>query len=157
MPQEEISYLTAEGAERLRKELEYLKGPGRAELAKKLRIAIQQGDLSENADYITTKEEQAFLEGRVLELESILHHAVIIDEIQKDIGVINVGSYVTIQEENYEPETYFLVGPKEADPRNGRISHESPIGQALIGRQIGDTVDVQTPAGVIKFKITKIE
>ncbi|NPV77025.1 MAG: transcription elongation factor GreA [Anaerolineae bacterium] len=157
MPQEEISYLTAEGAERLRQELEYLKGPGRTELAKRLRTAIQQGDLSENADYIAAKEEQAFLEGRVLELEKILRHAVIIDEIQKDTSAVNVGSHVTIQEDDFEPETYFLVGPKEADPGNGRISHESPIGQALMGRKVGDVVEAQTPTGAIKLKIIKIE
>jgi len=157
MPQEEISYLTAEGAERLRQELEQLKGPGRIDLAKRLRNAIQQGDLSENADYAAAKEDQAFLEGRVLELEKLLHDAVIIDDLQKDAGIVNVGTHVTIQEEDFEPETYFLVGPKEADPANGRISHESPIGQALMGCKVGDTANAQTPAGVIKFKIIKIE
>lgn len=157
MPQEEISYLTAEGAERLRQELEQLKGPGRTDLAKRLRNAIQQGDLSENADYTAAKEDQAFLEGRILELEKLLHDAVIIDDLQKDAGIVNVGTHVTIQEEDFEPETYFLVGPKEADPANGRISHESPIGQALMGRKVGDTANAQTPAGVIKFKIIKIE
>lgn len=157
MPQEEISYLTAEGAERLRQELEYLKGPGRTDLAKRLRFAIQQGDLSENADYIATKEEQAFMEGRVLELEKILRNAAIIDDIKQETGIINVGARVTIQEDDFDPETYFLVGPKEADPVKGRISHESPIGQALIGHKVGDVVNAQTPTGVIKLKIIKSE
>jgi transcription elongation factor GreA len=157
MPQEGVSYLTAEGSERLRQELEYLKGPGRIDIAKRLRIAIQQGDLSENADYIATKEEQAFLEGRVLELEQILQNTVIIEEIKKDTSLVNVGARITIQEDNFDPETYFLVGPKEADPVKGQISYESPIGQALMGHKVGDLVNAQTPTGVIKLKIIKIE
>lgn len=157
MPQEEVSYLTADGARKLREELEHLKGPGRTELAKRLRAAIQQGDLSENADYSVAKEDQAFLEGRILELEEILHDAVIIDDLQVNTNTVNVGNHVTIQEDDFEAETYFLVGPKEADPANGRISHESPIGQALLNHKVGDLVNVQTPTGVINLKIIKIE
>ncbi len=154
----EGSYLTAEGAERLRQELAYLKGPAREQLAQRLRAAIQQGDLSENADYISAKEEQGFLEGRIQELEHVLRNVIIIDE--KSSGKreeVDVGAHVTIQEEGFEPETYYLVGPKEADPRNGRISHESPIGRALLGRRVGDLVEVETPGGQIQLKIVKIE
>jgi transcription elongation factor GreA len=154
---EEGSYLTAEGAARLRQELEYLKGPARDELAKRLRAAIQQGDLSENADYISAKEEQGFLEGRILELERVLRNVIIIPEENVHTEVVNVGAHITIQEEDYPPETYHLVGPKEADPRHGRISHESPIGRALIGHHTGETVIAETPGGQIQLKIIKIE
>ena len=153
---EEGSYLTAEGAARLKEELEYLKGPARDSLAKRLRAAIQQGDLSENADYISAKEEQGFLEGRIQELEKVLRKVIIIPESRPGSD-ISVGSRVTIQEEDFPPETYHLVGPKEADPRNGKISHESPIGKALIGHREGETVTAETPAGAIQLKIIKIE
>jgi transcription elongation factor GreA len=153
----ESSYLTAEGAKRLTEELEYLKGPARVQLAERLRAAIQQGDLSENADYHAAKEEQGFLEGRIMELEQILHNAVIIDDIEKNPHEVGIGSYVTIQEEEYDPETYHIVGPKEADPKNMRISHASPIGIVLMGRRVGDKVTAKTPAGPIDLKIIKIE
>jgi transcription elongation factor GreA len=153
----ESSYLTAEGAKRLTEELEYLKGPARVQLAERLRAAIQQGDLSENADYHAAKEEQGFLEGRIMELEQILHNAVIIEDIEKNPHEVGIGSYVTIQEEEYDPETYHIVGPKEADPKNMRISHASPIGLVLMGRRVGDKVTAKTPAGPIDLKIIKIE
>lgn len=152
----EVNYLTAEGAERLRNELEELKGPMREQLAKRLRAAIQMGDLSENADYIQAKEEQAFLEGRIQELSQILSNFQIIDE-KKTRDVADIGSHVTIQEEGFDPETYHIVGPKEADPKNARISHESPIGRALLGHRAGDTVTAETPNGSFSFKIIKIE
>ncbi|MEJ5203227.1 MAG: transcription elongation factor GreA [Anaerolineales bacterium] len=154
---EEPQYLTAEGVKRLSEELEYLKGPAREALAKRLRAAIQQGDLSENADYIAAKEEQGFLEGRILKLESLLRNAVVIDDTTKNRDEVGIGSRVTIQEEDFEPETYQLVGPTEADPAQGRISHESPIGRALMGRRPGDTVSVETPAGTVYLKIINIE
>ncbi len=153
----DVHYLTAEGAERLRTELEYLKGPAREQLAQRLRIAISQGDLSENADYISAKEEQGFLEGRIQELTQILSNVQIIDEIKHTKGTVDIGSHVTIQEDEFDPETYHIVGPKEADPRNARISHESPIGRALLGHQAGETVAAETPNGTIRFKIIKIE
>jgi transcription elongation factor GreA len=153
----EGSYLTAEGAARLRDELSDLKGPARQQLSERLRQAIQQGDLSENADYISAKEEQGFLEGRIQELERVMSNVIIIDEAVKTREVIDVGAHITIQEENYPPETYYLVGPKEANPRQGRISHESPIGRALLGHQVGDSVTVETPGGSIALKILGIE
>ncbi|MEN6524512.1 MAG: transcription elongation factor GreA, partial [Anaerolineaceae bacterium] len=136
----EVHYLTREGAEKLKTELEELKGPARLELSKRLRSAIQQGDLSENADYSKAKEDQSFLEGRILELESILNNAKLIDDLEISTDYVGVGNRVTIQEEDFPEETYFVVGPKEADPVNGRISHESPIGKALLGHKIGETV-----------------
>jgi transcription elongation factor GreA len=153
----EVHYLTAEGAERLKNELEYLKGPAREQLAQRLRSAIQQGDLSENADYISAKEDQGFLEGRIQELTQILSNVQIIDETKHHEDIVDIGAHVTIQEEAYDPETYHIVGPKEADPRNARISHESPIGRALIGHRVGETVAAETPNGTIRFKIIKVE
>ncbi len=150
-------YLTKEGKKKIEEELEILRGEKRRELAARLRSAIQMGDLSENADYIAAKEEQGFLEGRIQELEYLLKYAEIIDNEKTSNHVVTVGSTVTIQEDNEEPETYYIVGSKEADPRNGRISNESPIGKALIGAKIGDTVTVETPAGAIHFHILKIE
>ncbi len=153
----EGNYLTADGAAKLREELEYLKGPARDQLAKRLRAAIQQGDLSENADYHAAKEEQGFMEGRIAELEEILKNVVIIPENATTNGEVSIGSHVTIQEGNYPPETYHLVGPKEADPRKGKISHESPIGRVLVGHHEGDVVTAETPSGPVDFKIVKVE
>jgi len=153
----EQSYLTAEGAARLKAELEELKGPAREALAQRLRSAIQMGDLSENADYHKAKEDQGFLEGRIQELEHLMRNAVIIDDLSIPHDEVAVGSHVTIQEEDYPPETYHMVGSKEAEPRKGRISNESPIGRALMGAKVGDTVSAETPNGTIKFKILKIE
>ena len=151
-------YLTSEGAVRLKAELEQLKGPGREEMAKRLRAAIQMGDLSENADYHKAKEDQGFLEGRIMELEYLLQHATIVAEIGNgDREIVEVGARVTVIEEGYPPETYFLVGAQEADPRNGKISNESPIGRALLGHQIGDQVAAETPNGIISLTITGLE
>jgi transcription elongation factor GreA len=153
----EQPYLTSEGAERLRLELADLKGPQREALSKRLRFAIQQGDLSENADYHKAKEDQAFLEGRILELEYLLKNAIIVETTSGQRDRVDVGVTVTVQEEDYEPETYFIVGAKEADPRNGRISNESPIGRALMGARPGDVVVAETPGGQIRLKILRIE
>jgi transcription elongation factor GreA len=153
----ETHYLTAEGAERLRQELENLKGPMREQLAQRLRAAIQMGDLSENADYISAKEEQGFLEGRIQELSQILNNYQLIDETKVHRDLVDIGSHVTIQEEGFEAETYHIVGPKEADPYKARISHASPIGRALLGHRVGDLVTADTPNGSFKFKILKIE
>jgi transcription elongation factor GreA len=150
-------YLTYEGAKNLREELERLKGPERDELAKRLRSAIQMGDLSENADYHAAKEYQAFLEGKILELEFVLKNAVIIEELKNDRGVVTVGTKVTIQEADYPPETYDIVGAKEADPKNGRISNKSPFGSALLGGEVGEEVIVETPGGQVSLRIIKIE
>jgi transcription elongation factor GreA len=153
----EASYLTSQGAARLRDELQYLKGPGRDELSKRLRSAIQQGDLSENADYAKAKEDQGFLEGRIQELERVLGNVIIIEDENVKHSEVTVGAHVTIQEGDYPEETFFLVGPKEADPRKGQISYESPIGRAMVGHHVGDLIQAETPNGVFKFKITKIE
>jgi transcription elongation factor GreA len=150
-------YLTAEGAARLKVELEQLKGPAREDIAQRLRSAIQMGDLSENADYSKAKEDQAFLEGRIQELEYLLYNAVIVEEKTGARDIVEVGVHVTVQEEDFEPETYHLVGAKEADPPSGKISNESPIGKALLGHREGDTVTADTPGGELSLKILKIE
>ena len=150
------NYLTPEGEAKLNAELQELKGPKREELSKRLRSAIQMGDLSENADYHKAKEDQGFLEGRIQEIENILRNTVIIEKSSGQDYVF-IGSHVTIQEGNNEPETYHLVGPTEADPRKGKISHESPIGRALMNKKVGDIAEADTPGGAIKFKILKIE
>lgn len=150
------NYLTPEGEAKLQAELEELKGPRRDELAQRLRSAIQMGDLSENADYHKAKEDQGFLEGRIKEIEAILRNSVIIEKTS-NTGVIAIGSHVTIQEEGFDPETYHLVGPTEADPRKGKISHESPIGRALMNKKVGEFAETEAPGGKIKFKIIKIE
>ena len=156
MTKDERDYiLTREGADKIQTELEDLRGPKRTALAKRLRAAIKQGDLSENADYIAAKEEQAFLEGRIQELEAILRFSEIVDEpASKDI--VGVGSTVVVALDGHEPEIYHLVGVTEANPRQGKISHESPIGSALMGHRAGETAEAQTPAGSIKLKIVEI-
>jgi transcription elongation factor GreA len=152
----EPTYLTAEGEAKLQAELIELKGPRRAELAKRLRSAIQMGDLSENADYHQAKEDQGFLEGHIQEIEHVLRNAKIITK-NASRDIVGVGSHVTIQESSFPSETYHVVGAKEADPRNGKISNESPIGRALMDHKVGEVVEAETPAGKIKLKILKIE
>ena len=150
-------YLTAEGAGRLKAELEELKGSARDALAKRLRAAIQMGDLSENADFHKAKEDQGFLEGRIQELEFTLRNAIIVEEGSVARNMVSVGTRVTVQEEDFPAETYHLVGAKEADPRNGKVSYESPIGRALLDHRVGEVVEAETPGGKIKLKILKIE
>ena len=150
-------YLTAEGIENLRQELDHLTNVKRPALAKRLRKAIQQGDLSENADYTIAKEEQGFLEGRIQQIEAMLRKATIIQE-NGPTDEVALGSRVTVVEEGAEePETFRIVGPAEADPVNGKVSNESPLGQALLGRRVGDMVTVEAPGGEIVFQITAIQ
>jgi transcription elongation factor GreA len=151
-------YLTAGGAARLKEELERLKGPERNEMARRLREAISMGDLSENADYHKAKEDQGFLEGRIQELEYLLENAIIVEQDDdRPHDVVEVGVQVTIQEEDYPPEVYYMVGAKEADPPNGKISNESPIGAALMGKRVGEIAEAHTPSGTLRLKIIKIE
>jgi len=149
------TYLTPEGAAKLKAELAELTGPRREELAQRLRAAIQMGDLSENADYHKAKEDQSFLEGRIQEIEAVLRTAVIVEKTNSDM--VMVGSRVTVQEDNFDPETYNVVGAKEADSRKNKISNESPIGKALMEHKAGDVVEAETPDGKIRFKILKVE
>jgi len=150
------TYLTLEGLQRLKEELQQLTSTRRRDLAKRLRSAIQMGDLSENADYHKAKEDQAFLEGRIQEIEYLLRNAVIIEK-NATADVAGLGNHITIQEGDSPVETYHLVGAQEADPRNGKISNESPIGRALAKRKVGDVVEVDAPSGRLRFLILKIE
>ena len=149
-------YLTKEGLAKLTMELEELKGPKREELARQLRSAVQMGDLSENADYHKAKEDQAFLEGRIQEIEHVIRNAVPIEKSTSN-EVVRLGSHVTIQQAELPPETYHMVGAKEADPVNGKISNESPIGRALVDRRVGEVIEAETPGGRIKLQILSIE
>jgi transcription elongation factor GreA len=157
MPKTQPTYLTAVGAAKLEVELSELKGPQREALARRLRDAIQMGDLSENADYHKAKEDQGFLEGRIQELESALRNAVIVETTSAPKIVVAVGVRVTVQEDGSDPEIFHIVGAQEADPRAGKISHESPIGHALMDHHVGETVEAETPGGIIILKILKIE
>ncbi|HAY84730.1 MAG TPA: transcription elongation factor GreA [Chloroflexi bacterium] len=148
--------LTQEGLQKIKHELDDMKTRQRVELSERLRFAIQQGDLSENADYHKAKEDQAFLEGKIREYEEIVAGAKIITGGNHK-GIIDVGSRITIQEADYPAEKYHMVGAREANPVEGRISNESPIGKALLGRKVGDTVSVETPGGNMIFKVLEVE
>lgn len=150
-------YLTADGRNELVKELQFLVNVRRPELAVKLKEAVSQGDLKENADYHDAKEQQAFVEGRIHYLENLLHSAQIINGSPKD-GKVGIGSTVTIVEVGEdEDETYTIVGAAEANPAEGKISNQSPIGAALLGHKAGDKFEVETPAGSTKFKLKKVQ
>ena len=150
-------YLTSEGEKSLREELNILTTTDRNNLAARLRDAIQMGDLSENADYKKAKEDQGFLEGRILEIEYKLRNAIIINETDTNNIIVGLGNKVTIQYENDTPEVYLVVGASEADPRNGRISNVSPIGSALMDHKVGEMVNVTTPGGTMTLKILEID
>ncbi len=153
----EPTYLTPEGAEELRRELDNLINVRRPDLARKLAEAVAQGDLKENADYHDAKEQQAFTEGRIQYLENILRSATIIQSDGKT-DVVQIGSQVTIREEGSDDdEVYNIVGAAEANPAEGKISNQSPIGAALLGRKKGDKVRVKTPNGEIVFKVKTIK
>jgi transcription elongation factor GreA len=156
MPTNEPVYLTAEGIKDLRQELDHLVNVKRPALAKRLRHAIQQGDLSENADYIAAKEEQGFLEGRIQQIEAMLLRAKIIEE-NGPTDEVSLGCRVTVVEDGLDEEEIFqIVGPAEARPAEGKISYESPLGQMLLGCKVGNRVTVEAPGGEIVFKITDI-
>lgn len=151
-------HLTLEGVKKLRQELAHLVNVERLALADRRRHAIQQGDQSDSADSHRVIEEQAFLEARTRQLEVMLRDVIIIEENRGPKDEVGLGSRVTvIEERDDKPETFVIVGTAEADPANGRISNESPVGQALMARKVGECVTVQTPARGIALKITAIE
>ena len=151
------NYLTPEGKEELQRELAILVNVRRQELAAKLKDAVSQGDLKENADYHDAKEQQAFVEGRIQYIESVLRTATIISN-KGNSDRVRVGSAVTIREQGVaEDETYLIVGPAEANPREGKISNESPIGSALLGHKKGDKVRVMTPSGEMLLVIRLVK
>lgn len=149
--------LTDEGLKNYEQELEYLKSVKRKEVAEKIKVALSFGDLSENSEYDEAKNEQAILEARISQIESILKNVKIIDETELSNELIHVGSKVVVHDfEMDEDTTYQIVGSNEADPFNGKLSDESPVGNALLGCSVGDEVEVNTPNGVLKFKILEI-
>ena len=151
---ERQTFITADGLKKLRDELHNLKTVKRREIAQRIQEAKELGDLSENAEYVEAKNEQAFVEGRIAELETAVKNAVIIQDV-KSTGQVRVGSKVTVRTDG-KSMTYAIVGSNESDPGNGRISNESPLGQAFLGKKIGDNVEVTVPSGKRIFSITSI-
>jgi len=147
--------LTQEGKKALEERLEILKVTARTEVAERIKEAREFGDISENAEYDAAKDEQAMIEGEIAEIEATLSSAVVLDG-RHDKGIVSLGCKVTIQDDKQKEFTYTIVGTAESDPRNGKISNESPIGGALIGHKKGDTVEVIAPGGRYKIKISKI-
>lgn len=148
--------LTAEGLKKLEEELAHYKSVRRIEVAQRIKTAIEYGDISENSEYDDAKNEQAFIEGHIIELENKINTAIIIDEKTRK-NVVSVGSKVKLLDEEFNEELdYVIVGSSEADPFNNRISNESPVGSAILGKKKGATVEVNTPDGVATFKILAI-
>jgi len=151
------TFLTREGYQKLQEELENLRTEKREEIAQRLHEALDGGELIENAEYEAAKNEQAFVEGRIKELEVLLATARVIDESAVSADSVQVGLTVTIQEEELEPEVYTIVGAAEANPTQGRISNESPLGKALLSHKVEDKVQVDAPAGSFVVKVLKVE
>lgn len=149
--------LTDEGLKNYEEELEYLKTVKRKEVAEKIKVALSFGDLSENSEYDEAKNDQAILEARIAQVESILKNAKIIDESELSNEHIHVGSKVKVHDFDFDEDViYQIVGSNEADPFNGKLSDESPVGNALLDRKVGEVVEVETPDGPVKFEILEI-
>jgi transcription elongation factor GreA len=156
MMSENIVYLTSEGLQKLQEELDLLRNVRRPQVARRIHDAKADGDVAENAGYEEAKNEQAFVEGRIMTIEALLQKAVIIQDA-RSTDEVGLGSLVTVKDiDGGEVETYQIVGSAEVDPRNGKISNVSPLGRTLIGRHVGDRVTVQTPGGVLHFEVIKI-
>ncbi|MEH7470272.1 transcription elongation factor GreA, partial [Priestia megaterium] len=154
MAQEKVFPMTEEGKLKLEQELEYLKTVKRKEVVERIKIARSFGDLSENSEYDSAKDEQAFVEGRITTLENMIRNAKIIEEDVENSSIVSLGKSVTFVElPDGDEETYTIVGSAEADPFEGKISNDSPIAKSLMGKQIGDQVTVQTPGGDMSVKI----
>lgn len=149
--------LTDEGLKNYEEELEQLKTVKRKEVAEKIKVALSFGDLSENSEYDEAKNEQAMLEARIAQIEAILKNAKVIDASEISLSHVHVGSKIKVHDFDFDEDVeYQIVGASEADPFNGKLSDESPVGQALIGHAVGDVVDVETPDGDVKFEILEI-
>lgn len=150
--------LTSEGLKKLEDELEYLRGQKRREIAERIKQALSFGDLSENSEYDEAKNEQAQVEVRIVQLEKILKNAKIIDENEVTTDVVSVGSIVKLLHmESKEEVEYLIVGSTEADPDSFKISNESPVGAALIGRKVGEVVEIEVPIGIVSYKVLEIK
>ncbi|MCD6528467.1 transcription elongation factor GreA [bacterium] len=153
-----VKYLTPEGFEKIKKELDYLKNVKRKEIAKRLKRSLSFGDLSENAEYLDAREAQSFLEGRIQELEEIIANSVVVNE-KKNIGLVQIGSIVWVCNEDNprQKEEFKIVGAGEEAPLENKISVESPLGKALINKAKGEVVKIETPNGkIVRYKILKI-
>jgi transcription elongation factor GreA len=156
MPDKEV-ILSAEGLRKLEDKLEHLKSVKRHEVAERIRKARQFGDINENSEYEDAKNEQAFVEGEVLQLEKVLRNAKLVDDVSIDPHIASLWSRVKIQDINSsEVCEYTIVGSTESDPVKNRISDESPVGRAFLGRRAGDVVEVQVPAGTVKYKVLEV-
>lgn len=156
MAQKEV-YLTREGLEKLKAELEHLQTVRRPQVAEQIHRAKELGGTVDNAEYDDAKNEQAFVEGRILTLEKMIQNAVIIEEDKSATGRVSMGTTVVVRGQDGENERYTVVGSAEADPSKNRISNESPVGSALLGKRAGDKVKVETPAGTIKLVVVEVE
>jgi transcription elongation factor GreA len=150
------TFLTRDGYRKLQDELDYLRTYKRQEIAERLHDAMDGGELIENAEYEAAKNEQAFVEGRIKELEILLATARVIDESPSVAEMVGIGTTVTIQEDGLDPEIYTIVGAAEANPASGRISNESPLGKALLNHKVGERVQVDAPAGAFAVSILKV-
>ncbi|MCH3965636.1 MAG: transcription elongation factor GreA [Clostridium sp.] len=149
--------MTYDGVKKLEDELEYLRTVKRREITEKIKSALSFGDLSENSEYDDAKNDQAFTEGRIVQLENMLKNVTIVDENEIPLDVVSVGATVKIKDFDFDEEVqYTIVGSAEADPINNKISNESPVGKSLLGKKIGDIVEVQIPDGLSKYKILSI-
>lgn len=149
--------MTYEGVKKLEDELNFLKTTKRKEVTAKIKVALSFGDLSENSEYDEAKNDQAFLEGRIIQLENMLKNASIVDETEIPKDIINVGSQVKVKDYEFDEEIEFLiVGSAESDPMENKISNESPVGSALMGKKVGEIVEVQVPDGTNKYEILTI-
>ena len=150
-------FFTPEGLEKIENEIEYLKTVRRKEVSERIKVALGYGDLSENSEYDEAKNEQAQVEERIAKLEMMVRNAKIIDEKDLNTDVVNIGSNVKVRElDTMEEDEYTIVGSAEADPLEGKISNESPVGSKLLGNRIGDVVEVEVPDGIIKYEICGI-
>lgn len=149
--------MTYEGVKKLEDELEFLKSTKRKEITEKIKVALGYGDLSENSEYDEAKNEQAFVEGRIVQLENMLRNAEVVDESEVPHDVVNIGSIVKVKDYDFDEEIdFYIVGSAEVDPYNNKISDESPVGHALMGKKAGDIVEVNTPGGICKYEILDI-
>lgn len=150
--------LTQDGLKKLEEELENLKSVKRREVAERIKVAIGYGDISENSEYEDAKNEQAFIEGRIITLEKMLRNARIINNDEIDIDTVSIGSIVTVEDLEFKEITHYtIVGTAESDPLENKISNESPVGRAILGKKKGTVVDVNVPAGIIQYKIVDIK
>ncbi len=149
--------MTAEGLRKLEEELDQLKLVKRKEVSEKIKQALAFGDLSENSEYDEAKNEQAQVEARIAQIEGMLKVAHVVEDNNGSTDSVSVGKTVKLFDEEFkEDEIYAIVGPTESDPANNKLSYESPVGKALIGKKVGDVVNVETPGGVVTFKILEI-